>query len=809
VGNPALVKKHFKKETTMSYSPQEIEKKWQRHWQKTNLYRTPETPQNPYYVLEMFPYPSGQLHMGHVRNYALGDCVARFKRMQGYDVLHPMGFDAFGLPAENAAIKNGINPETWTEANIKSMIAQLQALGLGYDWERSLATCRPDYYKWNQWLFLKMAEKGLVYRKKGFVNWDPVDNTVLANEQVIDGKGWRSGAVVEKREIAQWYIKISDYAQALLDGLDALPGWPERVKTMQRNWIGRSEGTEIYFAMAHDAQQVLPVFTTRPDTLFGVTYVVLAPEHPVVQDRIATTPGLSEYVQTTMAKSNAERGDAGATKTGMPLGLSVCHPLTQKEIPLYVSDYVLMDYGTGAVMAVPAHDQRDYDFAKKFDLPLQQVITPTDAELPKNSAYTGTGILVNSGPFTGLTNDMAKAKISQALTAANQGKVVVQYRLRDWLISRQRYWGTPIPFLVDETDTYHPVPLDQLPVMLPKDVPFDGKGNPLAKSPEFMSVTHEGKTYRRETDTMDTFFDSSWYFLRYTDVHNTTLPFSKEASKWLPVQQYIGGIEHAVLHLLYARFFTKVLRDLGLHTHDEPFQNLLCQGMVLKDGSKMSKSVGNTVDPGHIITKYGADTARLFILFGAPVERDLEWSDSGVDGAFRFLNRVHRMLSHPGEFVLTASQAACDKQLHKTIQWVTEDIERFSFNTAISRMMTLVNWIYANGSTPDGVAILLQLLAPFAPFLAEEGWLLLGKKGSVHESAWPTFDVAMTLDDIVTVVIQVNGKVRDKLDVARDSDEATVQAMALASEKTQKFIGDLQIKKIFFVPNKLLNVVCS
>jgi leucyl-tRNA synthetase len=793
----------------MSYTPQTIEEKWKKHWQASGLYRTPETPKNPYYVLEMFPYPSGQLHMGHVRNYALGDCVARFKRMQGHDVLHPMGFDAFGLPAENAAIKKGIDPEKWTEANIESMIAQLKELGLGYDWDRSIATCRPDYYKWNQWLFLKMAEKGLVYRKKGFVNWDPVDNTVLANEQVIDGKGWRSGAVVEKREIAQWYIKISDYAQELLDGLDTLSGWPERVKMMQRNWIGRSEGTEVDFKHVRNPQEILTVFTTRPDTLFGVTYVVLAPEHPLVQDVIANTPSkeLAPYVQTTLTKSNAERGDANAKKTGIALGISVIHPLTQKEIPVYVSDYVLMDYGTGAVMAVPAHDQRDYDFAKQFNLPMQQVIAPIDSELPNDSAYTGAGTLIHSDTFTGLANDIAKSAISTALQDAKKGKIVVQYRLRDWLISRQRYWGTPIPFLVDDNDTYHPVPLDQLPVMLPKDVPFDGKGNPLARAAEFVSVTHDGNSYRRETDTMDTFFDSSWYFLRYTDAQNTTLPFSKEASQWLPVQQYIGGIEHAVLHLLYARFFTKVLRDLGLHDHDEPFQNLLCQGMVLKDGSKMSKSVGNTVDPGHIIAKYGADTARLFILFGAPVERDLEWSDSGVDGSFRFLNRVYRMLTHSEEFPLTAPKSELEKQVHKTIQRVTEDIERFSFNTAISRMMELVNWLYAHGSTPDTTATLLQLLAPFAPFLAEEGWHMLGKKGSIHESTWPHFDITKTIDDTVTVVVQVNGKVRDKLDIARDSDQESVQTAALASEKVQKFVNDVTITKVFFVPNKLISFV--
>ncbi len=795
----------------MSYTPQSIEEKWTSHWQNSGLYRTPETPKNPYYVLEMFPYPSGQLHMGHVRNYALGDCVARFKRMQGFDVLHPMGFDAFGLPAENAAIKNGIDPEKWTEANIQSMIIQLQQLGLGYDWDRSIATCRSDYYKWNQWLFLKMAEKGLVYRKKGFVNWDPVDNTVLANEQVIDGKGWRSGAVVEKREIAQWYIKISDYAQELLDGLDTLSGWPERVKIMQRNWIGRSEGTEVDFALSHAPQDKLTVFTTRPDTLFGVTYVVLAPEHPLVQTVIAkgNADSLADYVQKTLAKSTAERGDANAKKTGMALGLSVIHPLTQAEIPIYVSDYVLMDYGTGAVMAVPAHDSRDYDFAQTFGLPQQQVISPDTGDYDTTSAYTGTGTLIHSGPFTGLSSDVAKSTISQTLVDTEQGKVVVQYRLRDWLISRQRYWGTPIPFLVDADDAYHPVPLEQLPVMLPKDVPFDGKGNPLCRAPEFMSVTINGKEYRRETDTMDTFFDSSWYFLRYTDAKNTELPFSKVASEWLPVQQYIGGIEHAVLHLLYARFFTKVLRDLGLHTHDEPFQNLLCQGMVLKDGSKMSKSVGNTVDPNHIISKYGADTARLFILFGAPVERDLEWSDTGVDGSFRFLNRVYRMLSHPEEFKLTASEAEWNKQLHKTIQRVTEDIERFSFNTAISRMMELVNWIYTHGTKPEGVAILLQLLAPFAPFLAEEGWSILGKKGSIHESPWPLFDLALTIDETVTIVVQINGKVRDKLEVARDSDQETIQKLALASEKTQKFVGELQIKKMFVVPNKLINIVVA
>lgn len=794
----------------MTYTPREIETKWEKHWEISKLYQTPDTPQNPYYVLEMFPYPSGQLHMGHVRNYAIGDCVARFKRMQGYDVLHPMGFDAFGLPAENAAIKNKINPETWTEANITSMIAQLKQLGLGYDWDRSIATCRPDYYKWNQWLFLKMAEKGLVYRKKGFVNWDPVDNTVLANEQVIDGKGWRSGATVEKREIEQWYIKISDYAEELLTDLETLEGWPERVKTMQRNWIGRSEGTEIHFSLSGISDS-LTIFTTRPDTLFGVTYVVLAPEHPLVQQAIATqTPDspLAMYVQSTLRKSHAERGDAQAEKTGIALGYTAIHPLTEQEIPVYVSDYVLMEYGTGAVMAVPAHDQRDHDFAKKLGLPIVQVILPKEGDWDTQAqAYTGPGTLVASGSFTGQDNIAAKSAISHALETQNQGKTVVQYRLRDWLISRQRYWGTPIPFLVDEDGHYHPVPMEDLPVTLPKEVSFDGKGNPLAQAENFVSVTKNGKTYRRETDTMDTFFDSSWYFLRYTDPHNEALPFSPTAAQWLPVNHYIGGIEHAVLHLLYARFFTKVLRDLGLHAHNEPFQNLLCQGMVLKEGNKMSKSLGNTVDPGHIIAKYGADTARVFILFGAPVERDLEWSDSGVDGSFRFLNRVYRMLSHSGEFPLTAPIHALRKQQHKTTQRVTEDISRFSFNTAISRMMELVNWMYQYGTDTQALTCLIQLLSPFAPFLAEEGWTLLNHKGSVHTSTWPTWDPALIMDDTVTVVVQINGKVRDKLDIPREMSEEEVQKLALESEKTQKFIGDAEIKKVFFVPNKLINIL--
>lgn len=799
------------------YHPKDIEEKWQASWASQDLYKTPEnTPKEKFYVLEMFPYPSGNLHMGHVRNYAIGDCLARFKRMQGYAVRYPMGFDSFGLPAENAAIKHNIHPETWTLQNIEQMKEQLNRLGLSYDWENSVCTCLPDYYKWNQWLFLKFYEKGLVYRKKGWVNWDPVDETVLANEQVIDGKGWRSGATVEKREIEQWYIKITDYAEELLNDLDKLDEWPESVKIMQRNWIGKSNGTQCDFVVTNtDTQNNTPaitVFTTRPDTLFGVSYVVLAPEHPLVSELKTGAPNESEidqFVQDSMKKNQEERGNENAEKNGLFIHRHAINPVTGDEVPIYISDYVLMDYGTGAVMAVPAHDQRDYEFATKYKLPINTVIKPKNPDdATENQAYTGPGTLVNSADFSGLDNSEAKDKITQWLEAKKLGKSVTTYRLRDWLISRQRFWGTPIPFLYDEDGQLVPEKEENLPVTLPKELDFTGKGNPLGNHPEFQNVTIDGQNYRRETDTMDTFFDSSWYFMRNCDAQNSERPFdTKKATNALPVDQYIGGVEHAVLHLLYARFFTKACRDLGLLQIDEPFKRLLTQGMVLKDGSKMSKSVGNTVNPDDIIENYGADTARLFILFGAPIERDLEWSDQGVDGCFRFLKRLFKACTNPNDFLLKGSEDDLLKHTHKTIKGVQKDIERFSYNTAISKMMELVNFIYQNGITTEVSEILAKLIAPFAPFMAEEIWAELGHSDSIHTQNWPKFDDTLTIDDTCTIVVQVNGKVRDKFEAPLNADPDQLKKSAKTSEKVQSFIAEKEIIKEILVPNKLINIV--
>ncbi len=803
----------------MSYEPQKIEEKCLSKWASTSLYTTSAAPRRPYYLLEMFPYPSGKLHMGHVRNYAIGDCLARFKRMTGHDVLYPMGFDSFGLPAENAAIKNQIHPESWTLQNIETMKDQLNRLGLSYDWSRTVTTCLPEYYRWNQWLFLKFYEKGLVYRKKGWVNWDPVDQTVLANEQVIDGKGWRSGAEVEKREIEQWYLKITDYAEELLKDLDELTEWPERVKAMQRHWIGKSTGTEIEFKVVDAAGaklDTLKVFTTRPDTLFGVTYVVLAPEHPLCEVLAERSPHKVEilaFIQMVLKIPQMERSDACRAKLGIDLGIFVVNPATGEKCPLWIGDYVLIDYGTGAVMAVPAHDQRDFDFAQAYGLPIRVVIQPSSLETldvgAMTEAYTEDGVLVASGEFNGMINMEAGLLITEWLSKTGKGRATVQYKLRDWLISRQRYWGTPIPMVYDDAGTVTPVPETELPVVLPNDVEFTGKGNPLESSPSFTKVIRDGKVFRRETDTMDTFFDSSWYFLRYCDPKNTALPFSKEkADAWMPVQQYIGGIEHAVLHLLYARFFTKVLRDLGLVSVGEPFQRLLCQGMVIKDGAKMSKSLGNTVDPGHIIDKYGADTARVFILFGAPVDRDLDWSDSGVEGAFRFLNRVYRLAAEGTSFPLQAGrELALQKGVHRCVKAVTEDIQRFSYNTAISRMMELVNLMVQVGVNRWAQETLVKVLAPFAPFLTEELWEILGHSRSVHLESWPSYDPALILDETVTIVIQVNGKVRDEVHVDRDSDEAAVDLLLPGCANLGRHLEGKEIVKRIFVRNKLLNLV--
>ena len=802
----------------MEYKPLNFEESLVSQWDDEGLYQSDESvDKDPYYVLEMFPYPSGQLHMGHVRNYVIGDALARFKRMQGFNVLYPMGFDSFGLPAENAAIKHGVNPKDWTQKNVEQMVDQLKRLGLGYDWSRTLSTFKDDYYQWNQWLFLTFYEKGLVYRKKGWVNWDPVDQTVLANEQVIDGKGWRSGAVVEKKEIDQWYLKITDYAQELLDDLDKLTDWPDRVKLMQKNWIGKSVGTEIDFLLVDKQGNEIDrvtVFTTRPDTLYGATYVSMACEHSLITKLLEYADDKADieaFIHKTLASNQVDRSDATKPKTGKWLGVYAINPVNQEQIPLYVADYVLMDYGTGVVMAVPAHDTRDFAFAKAHDLPIRVVITPATGLVDETlkDAYTESGRLIDSNQFTGLDSIKAKDEITDYLISLDKGRRKEQFRLRDWLISRQRYWGTPIPMMYDENKNPVPVSKDALPVLLPEDAQFDGKGNPLASSESFLNVSYDGKQYRRETDTMDTFFDSSWYFLRYCDATNTTKPFDAEKiSYWMNVDQYIGGIEHAVLHLLYARFFVKACRDCGLLMIDEPFKRLLCQGMVLKDGAKMSKSLGNTVDPSAIITKYGADTARIFILFGAPVERDLEYSETGVEGSFRFLKRFFSITKGYQNYPLKeGKQDDLTKLCHKTIKAVTDDLARFSFNTAISRIMELVNAMYTMGTTKDVVLTSVLLLAPLAPFMSDHIWSSLGESGSVHSQDWPVFDDRYVQDDVITLVCQVNGKVREKLSVAIDSDQESVELVAKSSEKIQSYLDSGTLRKTIFVPNKLINFV--
>ena len=798
------------------YNPSEIEPKWIEKWQSSHLYKTGNDPQKPnYYVLEMFPYPSGKLHMGHVRNYSLGDVHSRFKRMKGFNVLYPIGFDSLGLPAENAAKLHNGHPEDWTLAKIEEMKEQMLRCGFSYDWDREVVTCKPEYYRWNQWYFIKLFEKGLAYKKKAPVNWCESCQTVLANEQVEDGKCWRCKSVVELRELAQWFFKITDYADELLKDLSLLENWPAKVRTMQENWIGKSEGTEIEFQIVGKDEKIT-VFTTRPDTVFGITYMVLAPEHPKVVEwtkGTAIEAKVAAFIEAAKARTKIERSDATKPKEGLSLGVDFVNPFTGNTHPVWISDYVLMEYGTGAVMAVPAHDSRDFQFAQQNQLPVVPVIVPEGKTSvgPLSEAYEEPGVLMNSGEFTGQTNESAKSTITDWLITTAQGRRKINFRLRDWLLSRQRYWGTPIPIVYCDDCGIVPVAETQLPVILPKNVSFQGQGNPLANVPDFVNTPCPkcNKPAKRETDTMDTFVDSSWYFLRYCSPKDSTQPFDKaEVDKWMPVDQYIGGVEHAVLHLLYSRFFTKALRDLGLTNLTEPFNRLLTQGMVIKDGAKMSKSLGNTVDPGEIIAKYGADTARLFILFGAPAERDLEWSDAAVEGAFKFLRRVFKLVTNPGQFLLPAEKTKeLEVARHKTIKQVEADIERFSTNTAISRLMEFINLQYQIGSSPESRQTVIQLLAPMAPFIAEEMWALAQFGGSVHQSAWPVFDPALTIDDTVLFVVQVNGKVRSKIEAPRDSDKESIQALALADENIQKFVENKPLRNSIFVPNKLLNIV--
>ena len=817
----------------MKYQFAEIEERWQRQWDQDEAFKVVDNPEaKKYYALEMFPYPSGKLHMGHVRNYSIGDVVARFKKMQGYNVLHPIGWDAFGLPAENAAIANQIHPDIWTKSNIAEMKKQLKRLGLSYDWDREVTTCMEDYYKWTQWLFVKFYEKDLVYKKKSPVNWCTSCETVLANEQVVGGLCERCDSPVVKKNLSQWFYRITNYADRLLEDIETLHGWPDKVKTMQKNWIGKSIGAEIDFGI-DGFDQALKVFTTRPDTLYGCTYMVLAPEHPYVaqltQGTEFETP-IREFTERLARLSEIERTSTEAVKEGLFTGRYAVHPLTGALIPIYVANYVLMEYGTGAIMAVPAHDERDYDFAKKYGLDIVEVIRPSaDSPAAPDALYTGKGFLVNSEAYDGMTSEDASQKIIEKLNSEGIGNATTNFRIRDWLVSRQRYWGCPIPMVNCPTCGIVPVPVEALPVVLPRDVKFSGKGeSPLLTSETFMNAVCPtcGGHATRETDTMDTFVDSSWYFLRYTDPHNEELPFSmKAASYWMDVDQYIGGVEHAILHLLYSRFFTKVMYDLGLSPVEEPFKNLLTQGMVLKDGAKMSKSKGNVVSPDEIIAKYGADTARLFILFASPPEKDLEWSDDGVDGAHRFLNRVFRAVTDEdavkgsGEITLAyEDEKTLNYVMNRTIKKVTEDIEeRFNFNTAISAVMELVNEMYRyresgkdrwNGALYGAASeTLVKLLAPFAPHLMEELWHGLDKEGSVHEVAWPTYDAKALILDEIEFAVQINGKVRDHLVVSKDATQEEIQNAALALEKISDAVSGKQIVKVVVVPKKLVNIV--
>lgn len=824
------------------YAPHDIEAKWQKYWEENKTFKVEMDKDKPKsYVLEMFPYPSGNLHMGHVRNYSIGDVIARFRTMKGFNVLHPMGWDSFGMPAENAAIKHNIPPKKWTLENIANMTRQLKALGLSYDWDREVTTCKEDYYKWTQWFFELFYKRGLAVKKESAVNWCDTCNTVLANEQVIDGKCWRCDHEVVKKDLSQWFFKITDYADELLKDLDLLPGWPERVKTMQHNWIGRSEGLEFSFEIPA-LNDTVAVYTTRPDTAYGVTFMALAAEHPLIKKICENNPKADEinaFCERVRNQSEIERTSSESEKEGVFTGVYCINPFTGRKVEIWVTNYVLYDYGTGAVMGVPTGDQRDWMFADKYGIEKIVTICPIGKELKLEEmtcAYEEKeGMLVNSGEFTGMEMHKAMSAIMDKAEAEGFGKRRVNYRLRDWLISRQRYWGAPIPIIYCPHCGEVLVPEDQLPVRLPEDVSFNaGAKSPLATSEEFVHCKCPkcGADATRETDTMDTFLCSSWYYLRYTDAHNDKMPFDKELNNyWGPVDQYIGGIEHAILHLLYSRFFVKVLRDAGLVDYDEPFSNLLTQGMVIKDGAKMSKSLGNVVSPEEILSKYGADTARLFILFAAPPERELEWSDQGVEGSFRFLNRIWRIVQ-AFENVLAqkvteydhSNLSEADKELrrvlHSSIKKVTNDIEtRFNFNTAISTMMELVNALYAYkeaakepnaGLIYEAISDLIKMMSPFVPHITEELWRgAIDANSSVHEQSWPECDEEALKVDNVEIVLQVNGKVRGRLTVPAEATKEELEKIAMADANVQAHIGDATVRKVICVPGRLVNIVAK
>ena len=819
------------------YIPQEIEKKWQQTWEEKGINKTHNESDKPkYYALSMFPYPSGKLHMGHVRNYTISDVIARFKKMKGFNVLHPMGWDSFGLPAENAAIQRGEDPASWTFSNMDYMKMQLKMLGLAVDWDREIATCKEDYYKWTQWLFIEFFKAGLAYKKESPVNWCEQCATVLANEQVEDGKCWRCESIITKKKLSQWYLKITDYSEQLLQDLDKLTGWPENVKLMQKNWIGKSYGAVLKFKVT-EADIEIPVFTTRPDTVFGVTYLVVAPEYPHI-DKLITPENrqkVDEYIENSKKLTEIERTSTERPKTGVPLGTHVINPFNGKKVPLWTGDYVLAEYGTGAVMGVPAHDTRDFEFVKKFNLPIIEVIRDVDKkdDAPLTEAYTDAGIMINSGEFDGLGSEEGKKKITEWAEKNNAGFGKVQFRLRDWLISRQRYWGAPIPIIYCEKCGI--VPDETLPVLLPKDVDFKVQGmSPIATSKTFINTTCPkcNSPAKRETDTMDTFICSSWYYLRYIDPKNSEKVFDSElVNKWMNVDQYVGGIEHAILHLLYSRFFVKFLRDRGLVNFDEPFENLLTQGMVLKDGTKMSKSKGNTVDPDEIFANYGADTARLFILSDSPPARDLDWSDAGVEGCYKFLNRVWRLVKtcepnlifnygevNPDE--LSKENKALLRETHKTIKGITQDINNeFQFNTAISKSREFVNSIYdyvnaKNNYTDEDKAILskavftlVKLMSPLVPHLSDEIWSEFGAQESIHQSVWPEYNEELCISDTVIIAVQISGKLRDTFEIYQNASKEEIEKIALGQTKVQSYIEGKQIVKIIVVPNKLINIV--
>ena len=863
------------------YNPQSIEAEVQKFWTDNNTFRAEENPdKEKYYCLAMFPYPSGRLHMGHVRNYSLGDVISRYQRMQGKNVMQPMGWDAFGLPAENAAIKNKTAPAKWTYKNIDYMRNQLKLLGFGYDWSRELTTCKKDYYRWEQWFFTQLFEKGLVYKKNATVNWDPVDQTVLANEQVIDGRGWRSGAIVERKEIPQWFIKITDYAEELVNDLDQLTDWPEQVKTMQRNWIGRSEGVEMTFKVADTLnadgnEESFDIYTTRPDTLMGVTYVALAAQHPLALAAAENNPELTAFIHECKSSKTTEADMAVMEKKGVDTGLKAIHPISGELVPVWAANFVLMDYGSGAVMSVPGHDQRDYEFATKYGLQISQVIQGVENDDITKAAITEKGTLINSGEFNGLNFEQAFKAISEKLTSENKGQIKINYRLRDWGVSRQRYWGTPIPMINLANGESVPVPVDQLPVELPQDVIMNGVTSPIKDNPEWAKTTYNGEEAFRETDTFDTFMESSWYYARYCSPNDDSQMLDPEKTNyWLPVDQYIGGIEHAILHLLYARFFHKLLRDVGLVNCDEPFKKLLCQGMVLAetfyreadngaqdwiapsdvtverdekgqiisaisniDGqpvlsagmSKMSKSKNNGIDPQSVIEQYGADTVRLFIMFTSPPEQTLEWSNSGVEGAHRFLKRVWKLtydfteatdgeISALKDLSLTSSQKKLRRELHKTIAKVSDDIgRRNTFNTAIAAIMELMNHLTkASMKSTEDLAVMQEairavvlMLTPIVPHLSHHLWQIIGDKNEIEDASWPKVDESALVEDEKLIIVQVNGKLRAKITVSASATQSDVEAIAFLDENVSKFTDEKTIRKVIYVPGRLLNIVAN